>query len=147
MSLRARWGCLAVLAYPLVEIGLAVLVASVIGWWWVFMAFVVFLALGLGIVRYALSATGQAWSAAMNTLRSPTGEVLEITATGESRQLNAAPPARTSLLVPAGFLIAVPGFLTTAIGLVLLLPPVRGRIAGRIERAMRRGMGPMPQAD
>jgi len=147
MSTRVRWGCVAVLAYPLVEIALAVLVASIIGWWWVFMALVVFLALGLGIVRYALSATGQAWSAAMTALRTPTGERLEITATGESSPVAPAVPATTSLLVPAGLLIAVPGFLTTAIGLVLLLPPVRGRIAARIERAMRRGMGPMTQAD
>jgi len=147
MTARSRWGCVAVLAYPLVEIALAVLVASIIGWWWVFMAFVIFLAIGLGVVRYALSATGQAWSAAMTTLRTPTGERLEVTATEETRPLTPSPPAQTSLLVPAGLLIAVPGFLTTAIGLVLVLPPVRGRIAARIERAVRRGMGPMTQAD
>jgi len=44
--------------------------------------------------------------------------------------------------VPAGLLIAVPGFCTTAAGLVLLLPPVRRLIARRLEAAMRRSLPP-----
>lgn len=142
VSLRARWGCIAILAYPLVEIAVAVVIASFIGWWWVFGLLILSLALGLGIVRWSLAATGQAWSAAMSALRTPSGEMLQISATTQAQQPRAAPPAQTSLLVPAGLLIAVPGFCTTAAGLVLLLPPVRARIAARMERAMRRTRPP-----
>ena len=143
MTLRLRWGCVALLAYPLVEIAVAVLVASAIGWWWVFAVFILCIGLGLGVVRYALTATGQAWSAAMTTLRTPMGEQLQITAAADEPARPSAAPARTSLLVPAGLLIAVPGFLTTAVGLVLLLPPLRARLAARIESAMRRRIGPV----
>ena len=54
---------------------------------------------------------------------------------------SAAPPAQTLLIVPAGLLIAIPGLLTTALGLILWVPFVRARIAARIERAARR-LGP-----
>ena len=157
MSLRLRWGCVALIAYPLVEIALAVAVASVIGWWWVFVFFFACLVAGLATTRYALAATGQAWTAAMSSLRTPSGDALEITATAQESPgrdsptgaaqppRRAAPPAQASLLVPAGLLIAVPGFVTTLLGLVLALPPVRARIAQRMERAMRRGLG--DQAD
>ena len=48
--------------------------------------------------------------------------------------------------IAAGLLIAIPGLITTAIGLILWLPFVRSRIAARLERAARRlsppeGMG------
>ncbi|MFM8529372.1 MAG: FxsA family protein [Ilumatobacteraceae bacterium] len=145
MSLRLRWGCVALIAYPLVEIALAVAVASVIGWWWVFVFFFACLVAGLATARYALAATGQAWTAAMSSLRTPSGDALEITATAQESPGRAAPPAQASLLVPAGLLIAVPGFVTTLLGLMLALPPVRARIAQRMERAMRRGLG--DQAD
>jgi UPF0716 protein FxsA len=41
------------------------------------------------------------------------------------------------LLLTAGFLLLVPGFLTDAVGLVLLLPPVRGFVRGRLTRRFR----------
>ena len=144
MSMGARWGCVALIAYPLVELAIAAWLASIVGWWWVFVAFVAFLTLGLGVVRYALTATGQAWSAALSTWRPPNeadGQVLAITSGAQAPARRERPPAQTSLLVPAGLLIAVPGFVTTAGGLVMLLPPVRALIAGRLERAMRRGLG------
>ncbi len=146
MTGRGGWGCLAVLAYPIVEVAIAVAVASVIGWWWVFVLVVGFIVLGLGLVRYALAATGRSFGVAMTTLRTPTGEQMLMIEGGEPKP-PPAPPAQTLLIVPAGLLIAIPGFLTTAVGLVLWLPPVRSHIAGRIARAARRmqppGMGPM----
>lgn len=138
VSMRARWGCVALIAYPLVEIAVAVLIASYIGWWWVFAALILSLAFGLGIVRWSLAATGQAWSAAISTLRTPSGEAMQITAGAQPVPTRRTPPAQTSLLVPAGLLIAIPGFCTTIAGLVLLLPPVRARIAARMQRAIRR---------
>lgn len=142
MSLRARWGCVAILAYPLVEIAVVVVVASYIGWWWVFGLLIVSFAVGLGIVRWSLAATGQAWSAAISALRTRAAAAPQITAASSPAQPRVAPPAQTSLLVPAGLLIAVPGFCTTVAGLVLLLPPMRARIAARMERAMRRASAP-----
>jgi UPF0716 protein FxsA len=41
------------------------------------------------------------------------------------------------LLLTAGFLLLVPGFLTDAVGLVLLLPPVRAFVRGRLGRRFR----------
>lgn len=131
-----RWGCVLLVAYPIVEIVIAVLVAQVIGWWWLLVAVVLCVVLGLGLVRYALGATGRSFGVAIATLQGPQGEGLVAIEGVERAQ--AAPPAQTLLIVPAGLLIAVPGLVTTVVGLVLWLPPVRARIAARIERAARR---------
>ena len=139
MSIRGRVGCALVIAYPIVEVAIAVLVAQVIGWWWLLVLIVACIVLGLGLVRYALGATGRSFGVAIAALQAP-GEqgVIAIEGTDSA---SAAPPAQTLLIVPAGLLIAIPGLLTTALGLVLWLPPVRARIAARIERAARR-LGP-----
>lgn len=132
MSTRTRWGCVALIVYPIVEIALAIAVASVVGWWWVLVYAVVCLVLGLGLVRYALSASGRSFSVAMAALRGPAGEqVLMIE--GARPVKPPAPPAQTLLIVPAGLLIAVPGLVTTIIGLVLWVPYVRRRIAARMQ--------------
>lgn len=138
MSGRIRWGCLLVIAYPIVEFVIAVLIAQVIGWWWLLVIVVICVVLGLGLVRYALGATGRSLGLAITALQSPGQSALAID--GPTRA-SAAPPAQTLLIVPAGLLIAVPGLLTTAVGLILWLPPVRERIAARIERTARR-LGP-----
>ncbi len=136
MSVRGRVGCLLVIAYPIVEVAIAILVAQVIGWWWLLVIVVACIVLGLGLVRYALSASGRSFGVAVATLRAP-GQTEVIAIEGPTRDVT-APPAQTLLIVPAGLLIAVPGLLTTAAGLVLWLPPLRARIAARIERAARR---------
>lgn len=144
--MRARTGCLLVLAYVVVEIALAVALAQWIGWWWLLVAVVACLVVGLGLVRYSLTATAQTFATAMTSLRSPgTTHALEATRSdGPGSGARPAPPAQTLLIVPAGFLIAIPGILTTILGLVLWLPPVRRRIAARIERAARRLNPPGP---
>lgn len=134
-----RWGCVLLTAYPIVEIVIAVLVAQVIGWWWLLVAVVACIVLGLGLVRYALGATGRSFGVAIATLQGP-GEQGLVAIEGPERA-STAPPAQTLLIVPAGLLIAIPGLVTTVIGLVLWLPPVRARIAARIARAARK-LGP-----
>ena len=134
-----RWGCVLLVAYPIVEVVIAVLVAQVIGWWWLLVVVVACIVLGLGLVRYALGATGRSFGVAIATLQGP-GEQGLVAIEGPERA-STAPPAQTLLIVPAGLLIAIPGLVTTVIGLVLWLPPVRARIAARIERAARR-LGP-----
>lgn len=134
-----RWGCVLLVAYPIVEIVVAVLLAQVIGWWWLLVIVVACIVLGLGLVRYALGATGRSFGVAIATLQGP-GEQSVLAIEGSDRA-SVAPPAQTLLIVPAGLLIAIPGLLTTVVGLVLWLPPVRARIAARIESAARK-LGP-----
>lgn len=135
-----RLGCALIIAYPIIEVTIAVLVAQVIGWWWLLVIVVLCIVLGLGLVRYALGATGRSFGVAIASLQGPGGmDVLAIE--GTARPGPPAPPAQTLLIVPAGLLIAVPGLLTTVVGLVLWLPFVRSRIAARLERAARR-LGP-----
>ncbi len=133
---------LVLFGYPLAELVVAVGVASIVGWWWVLVIFVVCIPVGIGIMRYGAAATGRSWSAAVATLR-PDGGAPALAIEGSSGP--AASPvsaAQRSLLIPAGALIAVPGFLTDIAGLVLLLPPVRRRIARRVESAVRRSLPP-----
>lgn len=141
--MRGRLGCAAVVAYPIVEISLAVIVAQRIGWWWVLVFVVVCIAVGLGLVRYALEASGRSFGLAMSELSSPDqhAEVLVLEGAVPEQRV---PPAQTLLIVPAGLLIAVPGFMTTLIGLIMWTPPVRKAIAERIGRAAR-GWGPPGQ--
>jgi UPF0716 protein FxsA len=42
------------------------------------------------------------------------------------------------LLLVSGILLVVPGFITDAVGLLLLLPPVRALVRGRMVRAFKR---------
>lgn len=140
---------LAVLAYPVAEVLVAVLVAQLIGWFGVLVAFVIGAIVGLVIARLAAQATGRSWSAAMAALRrspahdqaAPGRELPSQPSAGIDQPGSQPMPARTVLLVPAGILIAIPGFLTDVAGLVLLLPPVRAAIARRWEAAMRRAGG------
>lgn len=144
MTLRQRLGCLLAIAYPLVEIVVAAHVARVVGWWWVLVYVVACLVVGLGLVRFALGATGRGFGLAMADLRAPGQSApLAIAAVSEGPR---TPPAQTLLIVPAGLLIAVPGIVTTVIGLILWIPAVRARIAARLERAARRWNPPGPAA-
>ena len=45
------------------------------------------------------------------------------------------------LILIAGCLLVVPGFVTDAVGLVLLLPPVRALVRGTLRRRWERGQG------
>lgn len=141
MSTGAKF-LLVLFGYPLAELIVAVGVASIVGWWWVLVVFVICIPIGIGIMRYGAAATGRSWSAAVATLR-PVGAAPALAI--EASSAPAASPvsaAQRSLLIPAGALIAVPGFLTDIAGLILLLPPVRRRIARRIEAAVRRSLPP-----
>lgn len=150
--MTARVGCLVAIAYPIVEIALAVVLAQWIGWWWLLVFVVACVVLGLGLVRYALGATGRSFSIAVSSLRSPVvaTDALAITGSDDQppgrSQERPAPPAQTLLIVPAGLLIAVPGVITTVVGLVLWTPAARRRIARRIEAAARR-LGPPGSSD
>lgn len=141
MSPRLRAGCAALVAYPLVEVTIAVAVASLVGWWWVVVGVIACIVVGLGLVRYALGATGASMSTALSPLRASDQPAIGT----RSPSRPSASPAQTLLIVPAGLLIAVPGLATTLLGLILWVPTVRRRIASRWELAMRRAV-PEPPA-
>lgn len=133
---------LVIFGYPLAELVVAVGVARIVGWWWVLAIFVICIPVGIGIMRYGAAATGRSWSAAVAALR-PDGAAPALAIEASANPpASPVPAAQRSLLIPAGALIAVPGFLTDIAGLVLLLPPVRRRIARRIEAAVRRSLPP-----
>jgi UPF0716 protein FxsA len=59
--------------------------------------------------------------------------------------------ATSAMIVVAGVLIAIPGVITDALGLLLLLPPVRGALRDRFgvafaQRVQSQGLGAMGRA-
>jgi UPF0716 protein FxsA len=116
------WVALAVLAWPLVEIGLFVTVGGAIGLWTTLAIVLGTGLLGAFILRNVARLTGGAG------LRDPRQMVLTA--------------ARGGMTLLAGILLILPGFLTDAMGLLLLLPPVQALVtrllAARIKVATER---------
>ncbi len=114
------WIFLAILAVPLIEIGLFVTVGGEIGLWptlaWVLLS----AALGLFVMRRV--ARDGAVSLRQDMLK--LGDPL-------------SPIAQRVMLVLAGVLLLLPGFLTDTLGLLLLLKPVRTGLILLITRRMR----------
>lgn len=141
-----RIGCL-ILLWPLVDLLLLIIAASIWGWQPVALIILISLILGLIVIRWAISATGRSLGAAMRTLQQrqvivdpETSTVIAIeSASSEEQGALPAPPAATILLIPAGIALAIPGFISDLVGLVLLIPGVRTSIAARWARRM--GLG------
>lgn len=143
-----RVGCI-LLLWPFAELFVLLWAASTWGWQPVIIAVLVSCVIGLIIIRIGVQATGRSWSQALRTLHDrrivvdpDTGNVLAIdpgseSATGPTPSM--APPAQTMLLIPAGVAIAIPGFLSDAVGAVLLVPFVRRRIAARWAAGLGQG--------
>ncbi len=118
---------LGILAVPLVEIAIFVLVGGWIGLLPTLALVLLAAILGVFILRsegaIALSQMQLALSAGENPM---------------------SPMAHGALVVLGGFLLVVPGFLTDVLGLALLLAPVRQAILTRLGPAIsgRRGPGP-----
>src|SRR5262245_28956540 len=117
-------GWVLVLGLPILEIAVAALVASWIGFGWMLLLLIGLSALGVLLLpRIGISAFGRVRQS-IDRGQDPSSEIV-------SRML----------LLLAAVLLILPGFVTGAIGLVLLLPPVRhaaaryatGRIHGRVQ--------------
>ncbi len=125
------WIVLGILALPLVEIGLFVTLGAKLGLW-LTLAWVVLTGV-LGVLLLKGMAVG-----GRDSLRRGFQEGL---------QDPLSPLAQRALVGVAAVLLILPGFFTDALGLVLLLPPVRALIvrgvAGRMRGVvvMRRGPG------
>lgn len=118
------WVFLALLAWPLIEIGLFVEIGGRIGLWptlaWV---------IGTGVAGVLILRVQAAAGAV--TLRR-----------GFSTRLDPLSPLAMGVLAGlAGVLLFLPGFLTDAAGLVLLLPPVRAALVARAAARMRARAG------
>ena len=115
------WIVLGVLAWPLVEIGLFVTLGAKLGLWlmlgWVLLTGV------LGVLLLKGMALG-----GRESLRQGFREGLDDPL---------SPLAQRALLGVAAVLLILPGFFTDALGLVLLLPPVRALIVRVLGSRMR----------
>ena len=131
------WLLLGIAAYLAVEWVAASALASVIGWDGVVLVVLALLLVGAAVMR-------RAGFAAMRSLRpvSYDGATVVPGPTPQTvRQVGRDVGDAGSLFV-AGLLIAVPGLVTSALGLVLLVPPVRRWAGARLAAAVRgRGVG------
>lgn len=103
---------------PLVEIGLFVTVGAWLTLWPTLLLVAASALLGVSVLRRQGMALEV--SAALNTMRDP-----------------ARPLADGALTMLAGVLLVVPGFLTSAVGLLLLASPIRRAIITSFGRHMR----------
>lgn len=117
----ARWLLIGLLGLPLAEIVIFVLVASQIGFGWALLTLLATSFAGALMLRYA--------GARMAGIRVVLG-AQRITALE-------ADSAGTMFLI-SGILLLIPGFITSAIGLLLLIAPLRRAVAALIMRTARR---------
>lgn len=115
------WFLLALLAWPLVEIGLFVVIGGRIGLWATLSWVVLSAALGILVLRH---------EAERGTMRLRDG----LGALRQRDQILAAGQGMFRML--AGLLLILPGFLTDALGLILLLPPVQAALAARMTQGV-----------
>ncbi|MFI5101319.1 MAG: FxsA family protein [Actinomycetes bacterium] len=106
--------------FPAVEIYVIVRMVELIGFGWTLVALVAGAALGLYVMRRAGSTWWQALRGRIRTDPGAAGGGAVVTGPPDG-----AAAARAALLFLAGLLIFLPGFVSDAVGLVLLLPPVR----------------------
>jgi UPF0716 protein FxsA len=101
------WFVLLVL-WPLAELFVIVKISEAIGFLWVLLLLILSWPVGTRIIRLQGRAAMRRLREALAAGRTPTAEVLD-----------------GALVLIGGLLLLVPGFITDAIGLLLLLPPTR----------------------
>ena len=130
------WLLLAFIAVPLIEIALFVQVGGAIGLWPTLAIVILTALVGTALMR-----------------RQGFHEINRLRAALDGRGDPSGPLIHGALILFAGALLLTPGFFTDAVGLALLLPPVRARIlAGIRKRAVvfhmeHRVHHPAPGAD
>ena len=105
------WLFLAFLAVPIVEIALFIVIGNAIGLWPTLIWVVLSAFLGLIVLKGVASLGRISLSANMNEMRDVR-----------------SPLAHRLLVAIGGGLLVLPGFLTDAVGLVLLIPPLRAKV-------------------
>ena len=122
----AKYLLLAVLALPVMELAAFIAVAAQIGF----------------LPALALIAAGS--FAGLLVLRHAGGNHIARVrvALGEGRLTALQADSRGGLILLAGILLLIPGFITDALGLLLLIPPLRGALGAAFGQS-----GPAPRAD
>lgn len=114
------WPFALFLVWPLVEIALFVTVGGAIGLGVTLLVILGTGALGVWLLRGNGLRTAERLRREMDALRNPVG-----------------PVADGALVMLAAVLLILPGFLTDALGLLLLLPPVRTALVATLARKVR----------
>ncbi len=114
------WVFLAILSVPLIEIGLFVTVGGAIGLWPTLAWIILTAALGMLLLKGVAMYGAVTLSRDMQELSDPL-----------------SPIAHRVMVVMAGGLLILPGFFTDAIGLLLMIPPVRTVIIKLIGMRLR----------
>jgi UPF0716 protein FxsA len=127
------WILLAVALYAVVEWFAASWLASVIGWGGVIVVVLAFMAIGIVVMRRA----GYAAFRSLRPVPVDGGTVIAAPSQETLEQVGKDMGDAGALFV-AGALIALPGLVTTAIGLLLLVPPLRRVARARVSRSIRR---------
>jgi UPF0716 protein FxsA len=114
----SRLGVVALLVVPIVEIAVIVAVGQAIGGWWTVLLLLATSVLGAWVIRRE---GGKAWRALGQALRSGRMPAREL--------------ADGVVVLAGGTLLLLPGFVTDALGLVLVLPVTRP-VARRLLEAV-----------
>jgi UPF0716 protein FxsA len=108
---------LGLLVGAVIELYAVILVAGWIGFWSMLGLLVLLSLIGMSVIRMA----------GMRTMR----RYAEASATGGAPGKQIADGA---VMLTAGVLLLIPGFVSGVLGLLLLLPPVRALVRGRLSR-------------
>lgn len=116
------------IAVPILEIFLFLQVGGAIGTWPTIAIVIVTAIIGTYLVRTQGQQTMTSLKSSMSQMQDPTNHI-----------------AHGAMILAAGLLLLTPGFFTDAIGFLLLMPPVRDRIAQRVRARIipMGGMGGM----
>lgn len=110
---------LAFLATPLIEIALFIIIGQAIGLWPTLLGVVLSTLVGMAVIRWQGVALLSQFRETMGRGRLPARSI-----------------ADAMLVCLAGLLLLIPGYFTGFIGILLLIPPVRGLIYGALTSRM-----------
>ena len=127
---RLGWATVGAFLLIVAEITVFILVAHAIGWPWAILLGLALTALGGLLVKREGVRAWRRFRAAVNEGRPAGGEVSD---------------GLTGLL--GALLLIVPGFITGAAGLLLLLPPVRALTGRRVRRVAEQRISPAAAGD
>jgi UPF0716 protein FxsA len=116
----AKWALLTILALPFLELAVFIVVTAMVGFGWALSLVLIGSAAGFLILRYA---TG--------------GHIARIrVALDQGRFTSLQADGLGGLIIAAGILLLIPGFITDIVALCLLMPPIRRAMCLAFGRAV-----------